>query len=144
MDERLLEIREYQGEGYKALVDYGEWRVALLRPSKGTTPADITRVERHNLTDEVFVLLKGSAVLFIGEGSKSLETLFPQSMELGKLYNIKRSAWHTICLSADANVLIVENRDTNEENSEYLTIQPEHKEMIVKIAKKNKQNGNRS
>ncbi len=135
MDERLLEIREYQGEGYKALIDYGDWRVALLRPTEGATPADITRVERHHLTDEVFVLLKGSGMLFIGEGLNRLETLFPQPMELGKLYNVKQNAWHTIFMSADANVLIVENRDTNEENSEYFTIQPEHKEMIVQIAK---------
>lgn len=74
-------------------------------------------------------------MLFIGEGLNRLETLFPQPMELGKLYNVKQNAWHTIFMSEDANVLIVENRDTNEENSEYFTIQPEHKEMIVQIAK---------
>ena len=135
MDERLLEIREYQGEGYKALIDFGDWRVALLRPNKSATPADITKVERNHLTDEVFVLLKGSGVLFIGEGLNRLETLFPQPMELGKLYNVKQNAWHTIFLSEDANVLIVENRNTNKENSEYFTIQPEHKELINKIAK---------
>ena len=54
MDERLLEIREYQGEGYKALIDYGDWRVALLRPSKDATPADITRVERHRFNRRSF------------------------------------------------------------------------------------------
>ena len=74
-------------------------------------------------------------MLFIGEGLNRLEALFPQPMQLGKLYNVKQNAWHTIFMSEDANVLIVENRDTNEENSEYYTIQPEHKEMIIKMAK---------
>ena len=30
MDESLLEIRDYTGEGYQPLVDYADWRVAIL------------------------------------------------------------------------------------------------------------------
>jgi hypothetical protein len=29
--ETLLEIHEYNGEGYRSLTDYGAWRVAVLR-----------------------------------------------------------------------------------------------------------------
>jgi len=135
MDERLLEIREYKGEGYKPLIDYGDWRVAILRPNHGAQSADIDSVERHNRTDEVFVLLNGFGVLFIGDGEKRLERLYPQLMEQGKLYNIKRSAWHTIFLSPNSNVLIIENRDTGVENTDFFSLQPEHKEMIIHTAK---------
>jgi hypothetical protein len=74
-------------------------------------------------------------VCFIGDGEKQLEKLFTQPMEQGKLYNIKRSAWHTIILSPDANVLIVENRDTGVENTDFSSLQPEHKELIIRTAK---------
>ncbi len=29
-NEKLLEEREYTGEGYSPVVDYGAWRVAIL------------------------------------------------------------------------------------------------------------------
>ena len=32
-------------------------------------------------------------------------------MGIGKVYNVRRNAWHTLSLSQDAPVLIVENRD---------------------------------
>lgn len=66
MDEKLLEIREYDGEGYKALVDYGGWRVAILRYLDEIQPDQIKEMECHIETDEVFVLIQGSAVLLMG------------------------------------------------------------------------------
>ena len=38
-------------------------------------------------------------------------------MEAGKIYNVRRNTWHTVLLSREASVLIVENRDTGEANS---------------------------
>ncbi len=125
MDENWLEIREYKGEGYKPLVDYGEWRVAILRYLEELQPDRIDRMERHCQTDEVFVLLQGYATLLLGGNSPAPEGVFPKAMEANKLYNVKRNAWHSILLSQDASVLIVENRDTNEENSQYSSLPPE-------------------
>jgi ureidoglycolate hydrolase len=133
MDERLLEIKEFQGEGYKPLVDSGAWRVAFLRPMRNTTADGITSVERHTRTDEVFVLLTGSGILFIGDGERSLAHLYTQEMDPQKIYNIKRNAWHTIFLSDDAVVLIVENRETGKENSEIKPLIPAQKEKIKTI-----------
>jgi hypothetical protein len=72
MDEKLLEIREFTGIGYKPLIDYGTWRVAILRYIDELIPDQIERIERHNETDEVFVLLEGQAVLFLGEARQRL------------------------------------------------------------------------
>jgi ureidoglycolate hydrolase len=134
MDESLLEIRDYQGEGYKPLVDYGEWRVAILRYLDGLHPERIDSMERHTETDEVFVLLSGQAILILGGRGEQLEETYSQCMEIGKVYNVKRSVWHTILLSSDASVLIVENRDTGGHNSEYAKISAENRLSIRKIA----------
>jgi hypothetical protein len=66
MDENTLQIKEFRGIGYLPLIDYGTWRVAYLRYIDELIPRNIKRVERHRETDEVFVLLEGQAILFMG------------------------------------------------------------------------------
>ena len=134
MDESMLEIREYLGEGYKPLIDYGEWRVAILRYLDGMQPDRIDQMERHTETDEVFVLLCGQGVLILGGTGMQIEGVYPQVMEQGKLYNVKRNAWHTILLSRDASVLLVENNDTSEQNSEYAFLSTGQRTQIVEQA----------
>ena len=134
MDETLLEIREYTGPGYQPVIDFSAWRVAILNYLDEIHPERIDFVERHNETDEVFVLLKGQALLFLGEGETHLEQLYPQSMEPGKVYNVKRSVWHTIVLSRDGSVLIVENRNTSKENSDYSPLTSGQRSLIVEVA----------
>ena len=111
-----LEILDYTGEGYNATMHFEAWRVAFLNHAERFDV--ITRLERHMLTDEVFVLLKGRAVLFIGEEAEAVE------MDWGKIYNIKQSVWHAIKVTPDAKVLIVENHNTNKDNTEYMDIDP--------------------
>jgi len=126
----MLEIHTYTGEGYKPLVDYGEWRVAMLRFLEGLQPDRIDSMERHTETDEVFVLLHGSGVLILGGCSSQVEGIYTQAMEQGIIYNVKHGTWHSIVLSRDASVLIVENRDTTTKNSEYTNLSPEHRRLL--------------
>ena len=107
-----LEIKDYNGEGYNPTHPFGAWLVAFLNYAERFDK--ITYLERHLLTDEVFVLLQGSAELWIGEKCERMK------MEPFKIYNVKAGVWHAIRVSRDAKVLIVENSDTAKENSEYL------------------------
>lgn len=109
-----LDILDYQGEGYKPIVDFGAWRVAFLRCEERL--AHLKKLERHMETDEVFVLLEGKATLYIGLEKE------PYEMEPHKMYNVRQAVWHAIVVSPDAKVLIVENRDTTEQNSEYIVL----------------------
>lgn len=135
MDESLLEVRSFEGSGYQPLVDFGAWRVAILRYLDDIQPDCINRMERHTETDEVFVLLRGRGVLLIGGNGAQVGAIHPQVMESGKIYNVKRSAWHTILLSRDASVLLVENRDTGGHNSESARLNPEQRRQILAFAK---------
>lgn len=134
--ESLLEIREYKGEGYQPLVDYGEWRVAILRYIDELLPEHISRMQRHNETDEVFVLLEGRCILFFGEGTEQITRILAQDLEKLKLYNVKRSTWHTHTLSEDATVLIIENRDTTNHNSPEIELTPEQRKQLISLANK--------
>jgi ureidoglycolate hydrolase len=136
MNEHILEIRTYPDEGYKPLVDFGAWRVAYLRYIDELEPENIFRVERHTQTDEVFVLLSGQAVLFIGDGDETVRELFSYNLQPCQLYNVKQNAWHTIVLSRDATILLVENRDTGEPNSDYCPLSPDQRSFIKETAAK--------
>jgi len=134
LDESLIEIRDYKGKGYQPLIDFGEWRVAILRYLDEIRPDRINTMERHTETDEVFVLLNGRGILIMGGNEKEVHTIQPQVMESEKIYNVKRYAWHTILLSRDASVLLVENRDTDRHNTEYSQLSPACRSSIIEIA----------
>jgi hypothetical protein len=136
IDEKLLEIRFYNGEGFKPLVIFKSWRVAVLNYLDEIHPARITRMERHPETDEVFVLLRGKAVLFLGDGHTGLEAIHIQEMEPGVLYDVKPQTWHTVVMSREASVLLVENADTGEHNSEFIGLSREHCRFILETARR--------
>ena len=136
MDETLLEIRTYNGNGYKPLIDFGTWRVAILRYLDEIHPDRIDSMERHMQTDEVFVLLQGRRVLIIGGNQSEVDGIHFQILECGEVYNVKRSSWHTILLSHDARILLVENRDTGKHNSEYIHLLPEQRRLISELARR--------
>jgi hypothetical protein len=136
MNTNLLEMHEYLGEGYKPLVDFNCWRVAVLRYLDELRPDKISYFERHNETDEVFVLIQGQAVLFMGEGGEVVEDIRPVVMKNGVLYNVKRGAWHSVVLSRDATILLVENCDTARVNSSYFTITPQQSAFLVETVQR--------
>ena len=130
MDERLLEVKQYSGEGYRPLIDFGTWRVAILRWEPSMEPDKITFMERHTQTDEVFVLLHGQATLILGGNSSQVDGIYPQKLEGCNFYNVKQNAWHTVLLSQDASILIVEEKNTGEENTEYCGLSEDFRKLI--------------
>ena len=134
--ETLLEIHQFVEEGYQPLIDYGEWRVAFLRYIDELLPENISKMQRHDETDEVFVLLEGRCILYIGEGDEQITQIHALDMESLKLYNIKQSCWHTHTLSEGSTVLIVENRDTADHNSPEIDLNPEQMAKLVKLRNK--------
>ena len=107
-----LDLVDYTGTGYKPAVKFGAWRVAYINYSDAFDA--IKKIERHMETDEVFMLLEGSATLIIGEEKKKIE------MIAHKVYNVRQAVWHAIKLSKDAKVFVAENDDTTVDNTEYI------------------------
>jgi len=118
MNTELIEIKNYKGFGYQSLVSYGAWRVAVLRYLDELNIENIHSMERHTATDEVFILTFGKAMLILGGNDVHISEFQPVTMNIGEIYNIKKNTWHTIIMSKDAHIVIVENDDTNKENSE--------------------------
>jgi hypothetical protein len=130
ISEQLLEVRDHAGAGYQPLVDFAAWRVAVLNFADELRVENLTRMQRHLETDEVFVLLKGRCVLFVGEGEETVTAIHARDLEPHRLYNVKRAVWHHHTLSEDAMVLVVENRDTTYDNSPFCALTGPQQEKI--------------
>ena len=135
ISEELLEVRDHTTEGYKPVVDFDAWRVAVLNYSPSLRAENITTMQRHNETDEVFVLLRGRCILFLGQGDAGVTQVFAEDMEPLKIYNVKKAAWHTHTLSEDGMVLVVENRDTTYDNSPFCKLTKAQQKEIVELAR---------
>jgi ureidoglycolate hydrolase len=133
IDERLLEVRQHNEPGYLPMVDFEGWRVAVLNFAENLRMENITSMQRHNETDEVFVLLKGRAILFVGQGDEQVTRIHAQPLESYKIYNVKRAVWHHHTLNEDAMVLVVENRDTTYDNSPFCDLSKAQQEKIREL-----------
>ena len=111
----MPEIYDWEGVGFEPLVFTESWQAALLNWEPLFDRANLDEIERHNHTDEVFVLLGGQAVIFTRRESEPLRAV---EMETGKIYNVPAGVWHNLVATRDARFLIVEDRDTHLHDTE--------------------------
>lgn len=133
IDPRLVEVHSCLVHDYCPLVDFDKWRVAAICASEHNSADAILQMERHNQTDEVFVLLRGEAVLFAGDGHSGcgVDAIQHAKMDALRAYNVRQGVWHACALGSDAVVLVVENRDTGEDNSDFVLLTAEQRKLIM-------------
>ena len=133
MKKEYIDITSYQGEGYLPMIDFSAWRVAILRYCEELEVQNLTTMQKHNETDEVFVLLEGNCTLFTGGKGDSIQDIDAVAMKPLEIYNVKQGVWHTHTLDQSATVLIVENRDTSDSNSPKDMLTVEQLELIKQL-----------
>ena len=126
----LVETGSCFEQKFQPVIQTGEWRIAVLRQCAKVMPGDIQRVERHNETDEVFILTLGKADLIIIEESGNNKIPYVIPIQLNVAYNIKKSVWHHVNLSEDGHIFLFEKANTSTENSDYMMLDPEIQEEI--------------
>jgi len=109
----MIETYEHRSEGYNPFLIREGWQVAQLNYMDAQDLEGITKIDMHLQTDEVFVLLKGTAVLIAASVSGDLLNFECVNMQQGITYNIPVNTWHNIAMSRDAAVIIVERNDTH-------------------------------
>lgn len=134
----LIEIIDETNHGYHPVIKSDSWRVAVLNWHQELMPENISRFQKHDETDEVFVLLKGRCVLYLLDEEKG--NVVGVAMEPHKIYKIKRGVYHSHTLTRDAMVLIVENDNTGDANSPCVPLTEAHKEQLKAIAQNSLQN----
>lgn len=120
-----LKIADYEGNGYFSPHSFGDWKIAFLNYHEKFSPSGIHYLERHRETDEIFVLLSGEATLVIGESASEVK------MQNNKAYIVEQKVWHNVLLTEDAKILIVENANTGQHNSDYMSLDEDMKRRFM-------------
>jgi hypothetical protein len=87
-------------------------------------------LERHNKTDELFVLLAGSCTLIYANETGSGLAIEAMPMEPFKVYNIPAALWHNTVTKKDTKLALVEDSVTGADNSDVL---PLNQEQIARV-----------
>ncbi len=126
----FLEVFNWQGVGYQPFVFEEHWQVAILNWEPIFDLENAKEVEAHRGTDEVFVLTRGSALLFVGKENG----LRCEEMQPGAIYNVTRGTFHNLLATRDASWIIVETRDTDLNDTTTRPLTPQEIEQLRKNA----------
>ena len=81
---QMIRVGVHKDAGFKVMIESGEWKVGMLHYNERFSR--LGEMERHLLTDEVFVLVSGKATLYTDAEEKR--------MEEGVVYTIPAAVWH--------------------------------------------------
>ncbi len=118
----------WEGQGYHPFVSHRGWLVALMNWEPRFDPDNIGQVERHNQTDEIFVLTHGRGLLFVDDD----DTIQVFDMEPEVIYNVTCGTWHSVVGARESSWLIVESNDTSKENSDYRELTAKERAALKK------------
>jgi mannose-6-phosphate isomerase-like protein (cupin superfamily) len=123
-----VDVFAWDGEGYQPFVSHRDWLVALMNWEPRFDIMNVGKVERHNHTDEVFILTHGRGILFIDDDGN----IRVFDMEPGIIYNVTNGTWHSVIGTRESSWLIVESNDTSEENTDFRELSAEELETLRK------------
>lgn len=113
-----IEQYTYEGDGLQLVFDKGEWVVGIKNYKSANDIENLKIFERHNKTDEQFILLQGSCTLLVLDGQQVVGL----KMETGKVYNIPTSIWHTTIMKPGTKMVLIERSGTSLDNSDLLEL----------------------
>lgn len=130
----IIEKYIAKDKGYHPLLIREGWQVAQLNYTDIHDIKNIDKVDIHHHTDEVFILIKGKAVL-IGATFITGKPVFEvELMKPNVTYNIPQKTWHNIAMEKGSEVIIVEKSNTHLSDFEfhYLTVE-EREQLTVRV-----------
>lgn len=119
-----LDVQRWEESGYRSLVFSEGWRAAVLNDVSRFYRENINELQRHNTSDELFVLLKGSCTLLIGTQTAEGQIVLDQvPLRPCTFYTVRRGVWHSHILEKGTSVAVIENADVGPENTDRMPIE---------------------
>ena len=132
---KLIEQYQISDNGYHPFLIRDGWQVAQLNYIPEQEIGNIEKLDIHHLTDEVFILLKGNAVL-IGAEINGNDVDFKVELMLPHItYNIPVNTWHNIAMSQDCEIIIVEKSNTHKGDFEFFQLSEEKKQEMEALVR---------
>ena len=113
---------EFTGEGMQRVFENEKWTVGIKNWKPANDVTGIDCLERHNKTDELFVLVEGSCTLVYANETEGGLEFGAVKMEKDKVYNIPATLWHNTITCKDTKMILIEDSNTSMENSDILNL----------------------
>ena len=113
---------EFTGEGLHRVFENEKWTVGIKNWKPANDVTGIDCLERHNKTDELFVLVEGSCTLVYANETEGGLEFGAVKMEKDKVYNIPATLWHNTITCKDTKMILIEDSNTSMENSDILNL----------------------
>lgn len=110
----MIKVFAPNEKGFKTMFKSNGWQIATITHEKQYSKDGFDHMKRHITTDEVFVLVKGEAVLHTFEEGQMQDT----KLEKEKIYCVLKNTWHYLEVSRDAYLVVIENSDLLPHQSE--------------------------
>ena len=119
-----MEILKYafEGEGLTRVFENEKWMVGIKNWKPMNDIANINNLERHNETDELFILLNGQCTLLYANETADGLDIQAVRMEPLKVYNIPRTLWHNTVTQKDTKLALIEDSSTGSANSDVMDL----------------------
>lgn len=120
-----IESYKFTGEGMSRVYENKKWMVGIKNWKLANDIARIDCLERHNLTDELFVLISGNCTLLFANEEIDGLRIEKVEMEPFKVYNIPATLWHNTITCKDTKLILIEDSSTSMKNSDILELTQE-------------------
>jgi len=119
-----MEILKYSfdGEGLTRVFENEKWMVGIKNWKPMNDISNIDNLERHNETDELFILLNGRCTLLYANETADGLDIQAVEMEPLKVYNIPRTLWHNTVTQKDTKLALIEDSSTGSANSDVISL----------------------
>lgn len=121
---------EFEQEGMQRVFENEKWMVGIKNWKPANDIMGIDCLERHNQTDELFVLVAGECTLVYANETDLGVEFGAVKMKPHKVYNIPATLWHNTITQKDTKMILIEDSATSMENSDILSLD---EEQIKKI-----------
>lgn len=112
-----IQSYEFSGQGMSRVYENEKWTVGVKNWKPMNDISGIDRLERHNETDELFVLLQGKCTLVFANDNHDGIMIDYVRMEPFKVYNIPKALWHNTITEQNTKLLLIEDSSTSSQNS---------------------------
>ena len=126
-------VKEFSGEGMSRVYENQKWMVGIKNWKPANDISGIDCLERHNETDELFVLLAGQCTLIYANEIGQNIDIQAVKMEPFKVYNIPAGLWHNTVTCKDTKMALIEDSSTGNHNSNALFLNGDHIALIKKL-----------
>lgn len=130
-------IKEFKTKekGYHPFIIEDGWQLAKLNYTEEQHINNISHLDVHLETDEVFVAIAGKAVLIAAEIVNNEPQFELEPMTINQIYNIPKGVWHNIAMEEGSEVLIAEKSNTHIADFEHLALSDSKRKELEILVK---------